>query len=211
MNTHRELARCIADVGYFISKYCRVDNAREQNVPFYLSPAHQQFLEFINETRLVVVKKPRQSGLTSLEVMYSLSKSLFLENFRTVIVVRRHIEAERVLELAKKMHERLPDFFKEVAANVGGTSNSIIFSNGSILSVITTNTTADRTFADLLILDEAAFFDNFNETLKTTLPMISGARRSKSVCCLVGSTPHTPECDFEKLFSEDECFQSFQL
>lgn len=210
MNTHRELARCIADVGYFISKYCRVDSAREQNVPFYLSPAHEEFLGFLNETRLVVVKKPRQSGLTTLEVMYSLSKSLFLENFRTVIVARRRIEAERILELAKKMHERLPDFFKEAAAIVGGTSNSIIFSNGSILSVITTNTTTDRTYADLLILDEAAYFDNLSETLQAVLPML-GISKNKGVRCLIGSTPHTPECDFEKLFSEDECFQSFQL
>lgn len=110
----------------------------------------------------------------------------FNESKNVGILAHKGSMSAEVLERTKQALELLPDFLQP--GILEWNKNSIKLENGCAISAFASSPDAVRgqSFA-LLYLDEAAFIENFEETWKAILPVISSGRESKII---LTSTPN---------------------
>jgi len=185
MHQEAELTRCQHDPVYFITEYCRLENRS----------ALRDVVMGLEENKRIVVKHPRQIGITSTSLAYALWKAMFQPNQTILFATVNSMMACTAHLQFGAMYDALPIWLKVPLHH----RNRHLY-NLANSSVVTFTAMSERLAKgqrlDLLILDSFAL--NRQELKEAvwwlSLPVIS----RDDAQLLVASTP----CNSQDMFAE---------
>jgi len=139
-------------------------------MPFALWPAQVRVLWALMTTRLVIILKARQLGISWLCCWYALWLCVFQPGKTVLLFSKGQDEANELLRRVKVLYERLPDWMRSaLPALVKANTEELAWANGSRIRSLPASSSAGRSFtASLVILDEAAFLP-FADAIYTAL------------------------------------------
>lgn len=143
-------------------------------MPFRLWPAQVQVLWSLLTTRLVIMLKARQLGISWLCCWYALWLCFWQPGKVVLLFSKGQDEANELLRRVKVLYARLPTWMRAAGpALVKDNTEELIWANGSRVRSLPATKSAGRSFtASLVILDEAAFLqfaDALYSALKPTI------------------------------------------
>lgn len=159
--TIQEYAKCKFSCEYFLTNYCYLKHPVHEKVIFNLYEYQKETLSRFENNNHNIVLKGRQLGLSSLIAGYSLWLALFSNEENILAVTYNNIAAEGLLVKVKYMYSHLPTWLQTPV--IESSPYLIKFANGSQFKAATN--IDDTSLLSLLVLDEAAYMDNVNDTL----------------------------------------------
>lgn len=163
---------CSQSPAYFIDRYGWVyDAASRAWVRFTLWPAQVQAASKMSASRLVVIFKARQIGMTWLAVGHALWLLLFRPGATVLLFSRRDDEAVHLLTFRLRgMYDRLPPWL-QARAVARANAHELALSNGSM--ALAFPTTGGRSYtATLAIVDEADHTEDLDALLNAVKPTV---------------------------------------
>ena len=181
-----EWKKCRDDIVYFAENYCSIVHIDWGVIKVQLRDYQKEMLTIMAEERMSMHNLPRQLGKTTATAIFLTHYIVFNEAKAVGVLAHKGDMAREVLERTKQSLELLPDFLQP--GIVEWNKGNIELENGCSIGAYASSPDAVRgnSFA-LLYLDEAAFIENFDDTWKAILPVISSGRRSKII---LTSTPN---------------------
>ena len=173
----QELQRCKEDPIHFIKNYIYIQHPMRGRIPLELYPFQEDCISDFLEYKYNIVVKSRQLGLSTITSAYCLWLAMFHEDKDIRLMATR-------LDTAKNMIQKIGIAFKDVPAwiktSLGITKTEkesvkyIAFTNGSKIEAIPTTPESVRGIAcSLLIIDEAAHIEKFDEIWEAARPTIT--------------------------------------
>lgn len=143
-------------------------------MPFLLWPAQVQVLWSLMTSRLIIILKARQLGISWICCWYALWLCLFQNGKVVLLFSKGQPEANELLRRILALYDRLPDWLRDAApALVKRNTTEAAWANGSnVLSLPASPNAGSGYTASLVILDEAAkllFADALFAALKPTI------------------------------------------
>ncbi len=182
-----EIRRCARDPLYFFNAYVKVSHPVKGPIPFATYPFQDDCVKSFIENRFVIVNKSRQLGLSTLAAAYATWLLLFHRNKEIIIMATKLLVAQNFVKKVKFCIKNLPKWL--VLPKIEKDNDrSLVFGapSNSRIEAISTSADAGRSEAlSLLIVDEAAHVDDFEELWKGLYPTLSTGGRA-----LVISTPN---------------------
>lgn len=195
----RELRKCRKDPIYFIETYCKVVDLDEGLIPFLLRPYQKEMVLAMHQNRNTIVATARQVGKSVAAVGYVLWYIIFNESKNVAILANKGETAREILGRVQLAYEHLPMWIKQ--GTVEWNKGSLELENGCKVLAGATSASAIRGFSiNLLIIDEAAHIDNWDEFFSAVYPTISSGKKSKLVLI---STPNGLN-HFHKIYADAE-------
>lgn len=168
-----EIKRCGTDPVYFIKKYVKISHPTRGPIPFQTYAYQEDCVADFLKHRLVICNKSRQLGLSTVSAAYSLWLGLFRREKNILVIATKLETAKLFLRKVKGMLDSLPEWLV-MPTLTGESVKELKFSNGSIIKAIPTSPDAGRGEAvSLLIVDEAAHIDDFDDLWTGLQPMLS--------------------------------------
>ena len=159
----QEYLKCAQDPIHFMKKYCHVQHPQRGRILFNLYPFQEKALHLIKENPYSILLKSRQLGISTLAAGYSLWLMTFHKDRNILALATTQATARNLISKIQFMWENLPSWLKVDA--VENNKLSLRLANGSKAQAKSSNADAARSEAvSLLIIDEAAFIDNIDET-----------------------------------------------
>lgn len=193
-----ELARCMEDPEYFITTYCKIQNATEGSINFVLRPYQQKIVRTFADNRLSIALAPRQIGKSWIAGAFLLWFAMFKFEKTVVIASNKNDNAMEMIHRVRFIYERLPHWLKPGLLEDGWNKHSVGFDNGSrIISQATSENTGRGLAISLLFLDEFAFVrDSIAEEFWTSVsPTLATGGK-----CIICSTPNGDTNRFAQLW-----------
>lgn len=194
-----EFLKCRVKPAYFIHNYCQIYDAEKRAwIPFRLWTAQFETLKTLHASKLVVLLKARQLGMTWLVLAFALWLMLFHPAATILLFSKRDDEATDLLDFRLKgMYRRLPTWMqcRDVITN---NNHQWELSNGS--RALSFPTTGGRSYtANLVIVDESDFVPDLGEVLNAVQPTIDAGGQ-----LFLLSTPNkaTPQSLFKQIYRE---------
>lgn len=162
-------------------------------IPFNVYPFQEKAINLMLSKKFLICLKSRQVGMSTTMQAYSLWCALYYPNFKILILSTGMKAATRFLGDLKGMYDRLPEEMKmEITSEIifdgkkgkkrTNNKTEIEFANGSVITALPANSSAARGASiNLLIIDEAAFIRNIDETYAAIFPTLSRAFKSSTL------------------------------
>ncbi|QIW87103.1 terminase large subunit [Aeromonas phage Ahp1_CNU-2021] len=181
-----EWRRCRDDIIYFAENYCSIVHIDWGVIKVQLRDYQKEMLQIMADERMSIHNLPRQLGKTTATAIFLTHFVVFNEAKAVGVLAHKGDMAKEVLERTKQSIELLPDFLQP--GIVEWNKGNIELENGCSIGAYASSPDAVRgnSFA-MIYLDEAAFIENFDDTWKAILPVISSGRNSKII---LTSTPN---------------------
>lgn len=194
-----ELGKCAADFIYAIIKYFYVEHPIKGKILFKLFPFQEDVIRALQKHRFVCIGKSRQMGISTVMAAYALLNMIFRKNYKVLVIATTQEVASNLVRKVKVMYENLPSFMK--AKNVTASNKlSLELPNGSFIKAVSSSSHSGRSEAlSLLIIDEAAFIDRFEE-----IWVASQMTLSTGGDAVILSTPNGVGNLFHKMFTESQ-------
>jgi len=183
-----EIAKCMEDPIYFISKYIKIVNIDQGLVPFDLYKFQEKMVETFHKNRFSIAKLPRQSGKSTTIIAYLLHQVIFNDNINVAILANKSSTARDLLGRLQLAYENLPAWLQQGVLN--WNKGSLELENGSKILAAATSSSAIRGGSfNIIFLDEFAFIPNniSEQFFSSVYPTISSGKKSK---VMIVSTPH---------------------
>jgi hypothetical protein len=188
-----EVLACAEDVSYFIRRYVHIfDAASEDWIKFDLWPAQEDVLRLIDRHKYSILLKPRQVGISWLQLAYILHGMLFKPIFEAGIFSKRENEAFYLLgeERLKGMYGRLPTWMQARSVTVDSASQFRL-SNGSGARAFPWNAGDSYTLSYVLV-DEADLVPDLRRVMRSVKPTIDAGGKISLVSRPDKSKPQSP-------------------
>lgn len=160
---YEEIVKCGSDPIYFLKHYGYISHPKRGLIKFDTFPFQDDCIKDFENNRFTIVLKSRQLGLSTICAGYCLWMALFQKEKNIMVLATRLDVAKTFLRKVLTMYDALPDWLvmpKEKARSV----KSIDFSNGSRIVAVPTGDDAGRSEGvSLLIVDEAAHIQGFDD------------------------------------------------
>lgn len=200
-----ETKRCVEDYIYAIKKYFKVEHPKKGKILFSLFPFQEETLLALIKHRFVVIGKSRQMGISTLMAAYALMNMILRPNYKILVIATTQDVASNLVRKVRIMFENLPTFLKKLALN-GEKALSVAnklsmeLPNGSSIKAVSSSASSGRSEAlSLLIIDEAAFVDRFEEIWTSAqMTLATGGD------AVILSTPNGTGNLFCKIFTQAE-------
>lgn len=166
-----EFMKCREDFSYFAKTYVKITHPVRGLIPFQLHKYQETLAKTYDEQRFVVVKKFRQSGITTLTVMWLLWKCMFFNDQKVFVVSKSEREAKHLAKFIDIVVEQLPGWLKPHFIRSNSYEKEIEESGSSI--IFGTAAVARSRAVTHLVIDEAAFIINMEEYWKAMFPVLS--------------------------------------
>ena len=183
-----EMAKCSADVEYFMSRYCYIVHPDKGKHNIELYPFQYDFVSHLRDNRFSIVLAPRQCGKSTITAMYVLHYILFNDDKKAIIMANKLKIAKEIFQKVRIAYENLPPFLQ--AGVVEWAKTSCTLENGSGCSAEATSADGMRGISgNLIILDEFAFLKKniADEFFTSMYPTISASKEAKLI---IISTPN---------------------
>lgn len=207
-----EIRKCRDSFVYFLVTYCKLRHITKGLIAWDKPYPYQVKLgEALQRGENVVVNKSRQIGCSWLSCAYALWVILFKPDMQVLFLSKADLYAKELLKKVIYLFRALPAWMKPVIAKqtqnefalrfsvVDPGSNETVIAESSIMSLTTTTDSGRGFSAALVIMDEAAFLPNAEETWAAVLPTTSQGGQ-----VLVVSTPNGVGNFFHRLVKQTE-------
>lgn len=174
-----EWLKASADAAYFTDTYLYIhepQGATHTVIPFKLWPAQIKLIWLLMVTRLVVVLKARQLGISWLVCAYVLWLCFFQEGRVALFFSQGQLEADELIRRVKAMYTRLPEWMLAAGPKLTiDNTSELEWSSGSNIKSLPATKKAGRSLtASVVLMDEFAFLE-WGETLYSAAkPVIDG-------------------------------------
>jgi hypothetical protein len=159
----QEYIKCAQDPAHFMKKYCFIQHPQRGRVIFNLYPFQGKVLNLWKDNPYSIVLKSRQLGISTLAAGYSLWLMIFHKDRNILCLSKTQETARNMVTKVKYMYDNLPSWLKVPSDE--NNKLSLRLNNGSQIKAKSSNSDAARSEAvSLLIIDEAAFIENVEET-----------------------------------------------
>ena len=180
----QEYAKCAKDPAYFMRKYCYIQHPQRGRILFNLYPFQDKVLHLFRDNQYLITLKSRQLGISTLAAGYSLWLMIFHKDKNVLALATTQATARNLVTKVQFMYDQLPSWLRLKA--VEKNKLSLRLKNGSRISAKSSNSDAARSEAvSLLIIDEAAFIDNIEETYASAQQTLATGGQ-----CMALSTPN---------------------
>jgi len=180
----QEYIKCAKDPAYFMRKYCYIQHPTRGRILFNLYPFQDKVLHLFRDHQYLITLKSRQLGISTLASGYSLWLMLFHKDKNVLALATTQATARNLVSKTMFMYDQLPKWLKLTA--VEKNKLSLRLKNGSKITAKSSNADAARSEAvSLLLIDEAAFIDNIDETFTAAQQTLATGGQ-----CMALSTPN---------------------
>ena len=180
----QEYIKCAKDPAYFMKKYCYIQHPTRGRILFSLYPFQEKVLHLFRDNQYLVTLKSRQLGISTLAAAYSLWLMLFQKDKNVLALATTQATARNLVSKTMFMYDQLPKWLRLTA--VEKNKLSLRLKNGSKITAKSSNADAARSEAvSLLLIDEAAFIDNIEETFTAAQQTLATGGQ-----CMALSTPN---------------------
>jgi|TARA_B110000285_G_scaffold80486_1_gene92885 hypothetical protein len=180
----QEYIKCAKDPAYFMRKYCFIQHPKRGRILFNLYPFQDKVLHLFRDEQFIITLKSRQLGISTLAAGYSLWLMLFHKDKNVLALATTQATARNLVTKTTFMYDELPKWLKLPA--VEKNKLSLRLKNGSKIQAKSSNADAARSEAvSLLLIDEAAFIDNIEETFAAAQQTLATGGQ-----CMALSTPN---------------------
>ena len=180
----KEYKKCASDPVYFMKKYCYIQHPQRGRILFNLYPFQDKVLQLFKNHQYLITLKSRQLGISTLAAAYSLWLMLFHKDKNVLALATTQATARNLVSKTMFMYDQLPKWLKLPA--VEKNKLSLRLKNGSKITAKSSNADAARSEAvSLLLIDEAAFIDNIEETFTAAQQTLATGGQ-----CMALSTPN---------------------
>ena len=180
----QEYIKCAKDPAYFMKKYCYIQHPTRGRILFNLYPFQSKVLHLFKENDYIITLKSRQLGISTLASAYSLWMMIFHKDKNVLALATTQATARNLVSKAMFMYEQLPKWLRLPALEKNKLS--LRLRNGSKITAKSSNADAARSEAvSLLLIDEAAFIDNIDETFTAAQQTLATGGQ-----CMALSTPN---------------------
>jgi len=180
----QEYIKCAKDPEYFMKKYCYIQHPTRGRILFNLYPFQGKVLHLFRDNQFLITLKSRQLGISTLAAGYSLWLMLFHKDKNVLALATTQATARNLVSKTMFMYDQLPKWLRLPA--VEKNKLSLRLKNGSKITAKSSNADAARSEAvSLLLIDEAAFIDNIEETFTAAQQTLATGGQ-----CMALSTPN---------------------
>ncbi len=180
----QEYIRCAKDPVYFMKKYCFIQHPNKGRILFNLFPFQEKVLNIFKKEKFTITLKSRQLGISTLVAAYTIWLMLFHKDKNILALATTQATARNLVRKVQFMYENLPKWLKMPTEE--NNKLSLVLKNGSRIRAASSNSDASRSEAvSLLIIDEAAFIDNIEETFTSAQQTLATGGQ-----CIAISTPN---------------------
>jgi len=196
----QQIIRSATEPIYFIKTFCKIQHPLSGLIPFDLFDFQEEIIKTINENRFSIYLKARQLGFTTVVSAYMLWLGMFHKD-KTILIVSKDKDASKeLIYRAKVMYQNLPAVFKKlVKLDVDNVYTTEFANRSRIQAVARTKDVGKSKSISLLIFDEAAAIDDFEDIYSSCMPTIFAGGT-----CVVMSTPKGRINFFAKLYLDAE-------
>jgi hypothetical protein len=212
-----ELDYCRDHPDYFVRTYCHIEDKDAEEIiqPFYPWPMQAEALDTIHKSRLSIILKARQLGMTWLVLCYAVLMMLTQRGSTVIALSRTEEEAKELVRRLGVVLKHMPEFVRNEAW--GGAiyrstalSVEVAHSDGTVstFKAFPSSPGAGRSFtANLIILDEWAFQAFAREIWLSAYPTINRPTGGK----VIGLSTIERGTLFEELYTADNGFTKIFL
>ena len=180
----KEYKKCKEDPVYFMKKYCYIQHPQRGKIPFALYPFQEKVLYLFRDNANIITLKSRQLGISTLAAGYAIWLMTFHDDKNVLALATTAKTAMNIVTKVKYMYDNLPSWLKLKA--IEKNKSTLTLSNGSRMTAKSSNPDAARSEAvSLLLIDEAAFIDNIEETFTAAQQTLATGGQ-----CMALSTPN---------------------
>jgi hypothetical protein len=180
----QEYIKCAKDLAYFMKKYCYIQHPTRGRILFSLYPFQEKVLHLFRDNDYIITLKSRQLGISTLAAAYSLWLMLFHKDKNVLALATTQATARNLVSKTMFMYDQLPKWLRLPALEKNKLS--LRLKNGSKITAKSSNADAARSEAvSLLLIDEAAFIDNIDETFTAAQQTLATGGQ-----CMALSTPN---------------------
>jgi len=180
----QEYLKCGKDPAYFMRKYCYIQHPTRGRILFNLYPFQGKVLHLFRDHQYIITLKSRQLGISTLAAAYSLWLMLFHKDKNVLALATTQATARNLVTKTMFMYDQLPKWLRIPALEKNKLS--LRLKNGSKITAKSSNADAARSEAvSLLLIDEAAFIDNIEETFTAAQQTLATGGQ-----CMALSTPN---------------------
>ena len=180
----QEYIKCAKDPAYFMKKYCHIQHPTRGRILFNLYPFQEKVLHLFRDKQNLITLKSRQLGISTLAAGYSLWLMLFHKDKNILALATTQATARNLVTKVIFMYDELPKWLK--LPHVEKNKLSLRLKNGSKVQAKSSSPDAARSEAvSLLLMDEAAFIDNIEDTFTAAQQTLATGGQ-----CMALSTPN---------------------
>jgi hypothetical protein len=169
-----ELLKCGRDPIYFFNNYVNIQYGGGQGSGLFKTyPFQEDCIADFEKNRFNIILKSRQLGISTITAAYAMWLALFRKDRNILVIATKLKVAQLWFRKCKYLLQALPKWLvmPEILKN---NQTEMEFSNGSVIKAIPTSPDAGRGEAlSLLIVDEAAFVNNFDVIWTGLYPTLS--------------------------------------
>lgn len=172
-----EIVRCAQDPVYFINKYVKIRHPKRGLIDFKTFLYQNDTIEAFRKKRFNVILKPRQMGFTEVTAAFITWLMLFHENQTILCLATKADTAKQIVRRVKFALAHMPKWLL-IADITTDNKTSIELANGSSVQSIAKSADAGRSQAlSLLVIDEAAHIEGFDDIWTGLRPTVSAGGR----------------------------------
>jgi hypothetical protein len=180
----QEYLKCAKDPVYFMKKYCYIQHPQRGRILFNLYPFQDKVLHLFRDHQFIITLKSRQLGISTLAAGYSLWLMIFHKDKNILALATTQATARNLVTKVIFMYDELPKWLK--LPHQEKNKLSLRLKNGSKITAKSSSPDAARSEAvSLLLMDEAAFIDNVDETFTAAQQTLATGGQ-----CMALSTPN---------------------
>lgn len=170
-----------------MKKYCYIQHPHKGRILFKLFPFQEKVLTLFKENKYTITNKSRQLGISTLIAAYSMWLMLFHKDKNILALATTQTTARNLVRKVQFMYQNLPKWLK--IPHEENNKLSLVLTNGSRIRAASSNSDASRSEAvSLLIIDEAAFIDNIEDTFTSAQQTLATGGQCVAVSCVIEDT-----------------------
>lgn len=173
-----EYTKCALDPIYFAERYMKVVNVDLGLITIPLHDFQKEIIRNMHTGRTVVVTASRQCGKTTAATVTVLHFILFNASKRVALLANKADSAREILERIKLAYEHLPDWLQQ-GVEEWNKGNIKLENGSSIIAAATSSSSIRGKSVNLLVIDETAFINNYDEFFASVYPTISSGNTTK--------------------------------
>lgn len=181
-----EYAKCLEDPIYFIETYVQIINPNKGLQLFLLYDYQKEMIKSYKNNRFSITTTSRQAGKSTTSAAFLLWYVLFHAEKTVGLLANKGEMAREILGRVQLMYQYLPAWMQQ---GVGEWNKGTMkLENNSRIIATSTGKDAARGYTfNIILIDEAAFVDNWEEFNTSVLPTVSAGQESKIILI---STPN---------------------
>ena len=177
-----EYMKCSQDPFYFIETYVKIISLDRGLIPFILRDYQQDMVRSFHDNRFTILCCARQSGKSTAFIGYLIWYVIF-NPYKTVAILANKAETAReLLGRIQLAWENIPKWLQQGVVEGGWNKGSMDLENDSRIIAESSSSDSIRGYSiNLLVLDEAARIEHWDEFQSSTLPTITSGTTTKII------------------------------